>query len=94
MVFFQTERWIIAILWEVETWMRLEEGQSTEEEHISVWRALTRRERTPMKRGRLNSIYLRIMLNWTKSHSTADCVCSYVVNETSWRNMLRDIKGI
>ena len=47
--------------------MRLEEGQSTEEERISVWCVFTRRGRTPsMKRGKLNSIYLKIMLNWTK----------------------------
>ena len=61
---------------------------------ISAWRAFTRRGRTPsMKRGRLNSIYLRITLNWMKSHSTADCVYSYVLNETIWRHMLKDIKG-
>ena len=75
--------------------MRLEEGQSTEEERISVWCVFTRRGRTPsMRRGRLNSIYLKIMLNWKKAHFTADCVCLYVLNETSWRNMFRDIKGI
>ena len=51
MVFFQAERWIIASRWELETWMRLEEGQSTEEEHISAWLAFTRRGRTPSMKG-------------------------------------------
>ena len=46
------------------------------------------------EKGKIEFHILKNHVKLKKSHSTADCVCSYVLNETSWRNMFRDIKGI